>query len=350
MRLLRLLFPAAASLVFLLASCNNKKNSSGNAKGPDLNPVLPIEGVIVKGSAINEEIKVSGTLIPFENTELRTEISGRVVSLNVAEGKFVSKGTLLVKLFDGDLQAQLKKLQVQLQIAQKTFERQTELLKINGISQQEADLTGLQISNIEADIDIIKTSIAKTELRAPFDGRLGLRNISPGAYVTPQTLVSTISEVNKQKIEFSIPEKYSSQISNGKELTFTVDGSTVTYHAVVSAMQTAIEENTRNLKVRAIVKHVDHYLVPGTFAKVEMILGKNDNAIMIPSDAVIPQARNKQVILYKGGKASFVNVVTGIRDSSNVQILTGVNAGDTVITTGLLFLKPGAQVKLSKIH
>lgn len=349
MRLLRLFFPAAASVAFLLFSCNDKK-SDANAKGPDMNPVLPIEGVIVKASAIDEDIKVAGTLIPFENTELRTEISGRVVSLNLSEGKFVSKGTLLVKLFDGDLQAQLKKLQVQLQIQQKTFERQNELLKINGISQQEVDLTGLQVSNIQADIDIIKTSIAKTELRAPFDGRLGLRNISPGAYITPQTLVSTISEVNQQKIEFSIPEKYSSQVSNGKELIFTVEGSSKTYHAIVSATQTAIEENTRNLKIRAIVKNVDQFLVPGTFAKVEMILGKNDNAIMIPSDAVIPQARNKQVILYKGGKASFVNVVTGIRDSSNVQIISGVNAGDTVITTGLLFLKPGSQVKLSKIY
>ncbi|RTL60412.1 MAG: efflux RND transporter periplasmic adaptor subunit [Sphingobacteriales bacterium] len=349
MRRLRLLFPAAALFLFLLFSCNDKKNASGNAK-PDMNPVLPIEGIIVKSSAIDENIKVSGTLIPFENTELRTETSGRVVSLNVAEGKFVTKGTLLVKIFDGDLQAQLKKLQVQLQIAQKTFERQNELLKINGISQQEVDLTGLQVSNIQADIDIIKTSIAKTELRAPFDGRLGLRNISPGAYVTPQTLVSTISEINQQKIEFSIPEKYSSQLSNGKDLIFTVDGSPNTYKAVVSATQTAIEENTRNLKIRAVVKNVDRYLVPGTFAKVEMILGKNDNAIMIPSDAIIPQARNKQVILYKGGEAAFVNVVTGIRDSSNVQIISGVNAGDTVITTGLLFLKPGAQVKLSKIH
>lgn len=216
MRLLRLLFPATASVAFLLFSCNDKK-SDANTKGPDMNPVLPIEGVIVKGSAIDEDIKVSGTLIPFENTELRTEISGRVISLNLSEGKFVSKGTLLVKLFDGDLQAQLKKLQVQLQIQQKTFERQNELLKINGISQQEVDLTGLQVSNIQADIDIIKTSIAKTELKAPFNGRLGLRNISPGAYVTPQTLVSTISEVNQQKIEFSIPEKYSSQVTKDRK-------------------------------------------------------------------------------------------------------------------------------------
>ncbi|MBI2730601.1 MAG: efflux RND transporter periplasmic adaptor subunit [Sphingobacteriales bacterium] len=339
----------AVICLLLFISCNNGKKTDTTSNASQANNVLPIEGFIVKSSSIDEDIKVSGTLIPFENTELRTEISGRVVTLNVAEGKFVTKGTLLVKLFDGDLQAQLKKLQVQLQIAQKTFERQSELLKINGISQQEVDLTGLQVSNINADIDIIKTSIAKTELRAPFNGRLGLRNISPGAYVTPQTLVSTISEINQQKIEFSVPEKYSSQISPGKDLDFTIEGSPSSYKAVVSATETSVEENTRNLKVRAIVKKVDRFLVPGTFAKVQMILGKNDTALMIPSDAIIPQARNKQVILYKGGTAAFVNVTTGIRDSSSVQILSGLNTGDTVITTGLLFLKPGAAVKLSKI-
>lgn len=348
MRINRLLNPATVLVALFLFSCNDKK-SEGNAKGSASNAVLPVEGFVAKTSSINENIKVSGTLIPFENTELRTEISGRVVSLNVAEGKFVSKGTLLVKLFDGDLQAQLKKLEVQLKIAQKTFERQTELLKINGISQQEVDLTGLQVSNIQADIDIIKTSIAKTELRAPFNGRLGLRNISPGAYVTPQTLISTISEVNQQKIEFSVPEKYSSQITIGKELIFTVEGSSTTYNATVIATQTAIEENTRNLKVRAVVKNTDRFLIPGTFAKVEMILGRNDNAIMIPTDAIIPLARNKQVILFKDGKATFANVITGIRDSSDVQIVSGINTGDTIITTGLMFLKPGAPVKLSKI-
>lgn len=339
----------AGALLFII-SCKDNKKPDTNQNASQANNVLSIEGYIVKPSSIEETIKVSGTLIPFENTELHPEISGRVVNLNIAEGKSVSKGTLLVKLFDGDLQAQLKKLEVQLAIQKKTFERQSELLKISGISQQEVDLTGLQVSNINADIDIIKTSIAKTELRAPFNGRLGLKNISPGAYITPQTIVTTISEINQQKIEFSVPEKYSSQISAGKELLFSVEGSSNNYHAVVSATQSSVEENTRNLKVRAIVKNVDRYLVPGTFAKVEMILGKNDNAIMIPTDAVIPQARNKQVIVYRSGIAAFNTITTGMRDSSKIQVISGLNIGDTIITTGLLFLKPGTSVKLSKIQ
>lgn len=342
-------YSALAAFVFVISCKNNNKTDESKAT-QQANGPLPVEGFVAKTSSIEQTITVSGTLIPFENTDLHPEISGRVVGLNIAEGKFVSKGTLLVKLFDDDLQAQLKKLEVQLQIAQKTLDRQNELLKINGISQQEVDLSALQVSNIKADIDIIKTSIDKTELRAPFSGRLGLRNISLGAYITPQTVVTTISEVNEQKIEFSVPEKYSSQITPGKELLFSVEGSPVKYTATVSATQSAVEEATRNLKVRAIVKNVDKYLVPGTFAKVEMILGKNNNAIMIPSDAIIPQARSKQVILYKGGQAAFVNVSTGIRDSSNVEVLNGVSVGDTLITTGLLFLKQGSPVKLSKIN
>ena len=340
--------PVAALLLF--NSCKESKKTDSNPASSQASAVLPVEGFIIKPSSIEETIQISGTLIPFENTELHPEISGRVVGLNVAEGKSVTKGSLLVKLFDGDLQAQLKKLEVQLAIQKKTFERQSELLKISGISQQEVDLTGLQVSNINADIDIIKTSIAKTELRAPFNGRLGLKNISPGAYITPQTIVTTISEINQQKIEFSVPEKYSSQITNGKEVLFTIEGSSNKYHATVSATQSSVEENSRNLKVRAIVKNVDRYLIPGTFAKVEMILGKNNNAIMIPTDAVIPQARNKQVIVFKGGTALFNAITTGQRDSSNIQVVTGLNIGDTIITTGLLFLKPGAAVKLSKIQ
>lgn len=346
----KILYYLIVATFFFFVSCKDSKKQDNSQNASQANNVLPVEGFIVTPSSIEEAINVSGTLIPFENTELHPEISGRVVGLNIAEGKFVTKGTILVKLFDGDLQAQLKKLEVQLAIAQKTFERQTELLKINGISQQEVDLTGLQVSNINADIDIIKTSIAKTELRAPFNGRLGLKNISPGAYITPTTIVTSISEVAQQKIEFSVPEKYSSQITTGKDVLFSVEGSPTSYHAIVSATQSSVEENTRNLKVRAIVKNIDRYLVPGVFAKVQMILGKNNNAIMIPTDAIIPQARNKQVILYKAGKASFNNVTTGIRDSSNIQITGGLNIGDTVITTGLLFLKPGSDVKISKIN
>jgi membrane fusion protein (multidrug efflux system) len=295
-------------------------------------------------------VEASGTILANEATEIRPEISGRITQLNIREGAVVPKGSLLVKIYDADLQAQLNKLLVQLQIAEKTEERQKELLKIGGIAQQDYDLSTLQVSNIKADIELTRVNISKTEIRAPYNGRLGLKSISPGAYISPTTLITTITQMNQMKIEFSVPEKYSAQINNGLTLDFMLDGSTKSYKANVLAREGSVDQNTRNLRIRAVVQGgADQFLVPGTFAKVRMILGENRNAIMIPSNAVIPQARNKQVALYRGGMASMIDIDTGIRDSSNVQVLSGLKAGDTLVTSGLLFIKPGTKLKLSKI-
>ena len=345
----KILFVCCVALLF---ACKGKKNTVAPPPmaGSDNAPALSVEGLIIKPSAISETVEVTGNILPFESTEIRPEISGRVVELNIREGTIVPKGSLLVKIFDGDLQAQLKKLKVQLQIAEKTEERQRELLKISGISQQDYDLSLLQVNNIKADIELTEVSIAKTEIRAPYTGRLGLRNISPGAYISPTNVLSTISQVQQMKIEFSIPEKYSAQIRNGLDVNFDIDGSPATYKATIIATESSVEQNTRNLRVRAVIKSPDRFLIPGNFAKVAVILGKNENAIMIPTESVLPVSRNKQVVLYNGGKARFVSITTGIRDSTRVQVLDGLTMGDTIVTTGLLFLRKDSNIKLSKIN
>jgi membrane fusion protein (multidrug efflux system) len=347
----RTVFIATMALLTLF-SCKSKKDAApppGQGPGAPV-PVISVEGLVVKTSSINEVVEASGTILANEATEIRPEISGRITQLNIREGAVVPKGSLLVKIYDADLQAQLNKLLVQLQIAEKTEERQKELLKIGGIAQQDYDLSTLQVSNIKADIELTRVNISKTEIRAPYNGRLGLKSISPGAYISPTTLITTITQMNQMKIEFSVPEKYSAQINNGLTLDFMLDGSTKSYKANVLAREGSVDQNTRNLRIRAVVQGgADQFLVPGTFAKVRMILGENSNAIMIPSNAVIPQARNKQVALYRGGMASMIDIDTGIRDSSNVQVLSGLKAGDTLVTSGLLFIKPGAKLKLSKI-
>lgn len=343
----------AALVVLTLFSCKSKKESApaaGAGPGGGPAPAIEVEGMVVKTQAINEVVEASGTILANEATEIRPETSGRITQLNIREGAIVPKGSLLVKIYDGELQAQLKKLQVQLQIAEKTEERQKELLKIGGIAQQDYDLSILQVSNIKADIELTKVNISKTEIRAPYTGRLGLKNISPGAYISPSTLVTTITQVNQMKIEFSVPEKYSAQINNGMTLDFTTEGAAKAYRANVLARESTVDETTRNLRIRALVQGgADQYLIPGSFAKVRMILGENKNAVMIPSNAVIPQARKKQVAVYHGGVATMTDITTGIRDSTNIQVLDGLQPGDTLVTTGLLFIKPGAKLKLSKI-
>jgi len=333
----------------LILSCGEKSKAPQAPAGPQKSGPLPVEAMVISTNPISETISVTGTLLPYESTEIRPEISGRMTFLNIREGGEVRKGELLAKIFDGDLQAQLKKLRVQLQIAQKTEERQKELLKISGISQQDYDLSLLAVNNLNADIELTRVNIAKTEVRAPYAGRLGLKNVSPGAYISPTQVLTTISQMRPLKLEFSIPEKYSSQLSTGMPIRFTVDGSDAEYKASVSAKQSSVDLNTRNLTVRAVVKDADGRLVPGSFAKVGIILGRNDRAIMVPSQAILPVARGKQVVVYNGGSVVFRNVLTGVRDSANVQILDGLSEGDTLLTTGLLFLRPDSKVKLSKV-
>ena len=341
------------TVLILIASCSSdaKKESQQQAKNiPVKQPPLPVEGYIVKTTSISDNIEVPGSILPNESTEIHPEISGRVVILNIREGAVVSKGSLLAKLNDEDLQAQLKKLEVQLEIAKQNEQRSSQLLKIQGISKQDYDASLLSVNNIKADIDITKVSIKKTEIYAPFDGKLGLKNISPGAYITPSTVITTISQVSQLKLQFSVPEKYGSQLKNGMDIQFTVDGSDKTYHAAIMATEVAVEQDTRSLSVRSLIRSTDKFLIPGAFAKVQMTLGKNDNALMIPSGSIMPQGRKKQIFIYKNGKAVVSDITTGIRDSSNVEVLTGLKSGDTLITTGLLFLRPGSDVKLSKTN
>lgn len=318
---------------------------SGNAR----NAAVMADAFIAKTMKIEEAVEAPGTILPYEQTDVMPEISGRVVSMNIPEGGYVKKGQVLVKLFDEDLQAQLKKLQVQLAIAEQTAARQGELLKISGVSQQEYDLSELAVNNLKADIDLVKVNIRRTEIKAPYDGRLGLRNISLGAYITPSTLVTTISQVNQLKLEFSVPEKYSYLVRMGNTIPFQITGSNKTYQAKVIATETAIETTTRTLKVRANIMGNDSYLAPGAFARVNLTFADDRPHLVVPTQAIIPLAREKQVIVYRNGKGIQTTVSTGVRNATHVQILDGIQAGDTIIISSLMNIRPNSTIQLSKV-
>lgn len=339
------------SILFLLPGIQSCKNGTNGKKesGNKSNQPFLAEGFVVKPTNLDQSISVSGTLKPFEETVLMADVSGRVVSINLPEGKFVKKGTLLVKLFDGDLQASLKKLYTQLALAEQTEKRQNELLQVSGISQLEFDQTKLQVNSIKDDIEYMKAQISKTEVVAPFDGVIGLRNVSIGAQVTPALPLTTIRMIDRLKLDFSVPEKYSEEAREGKKVTFTVQGDDTKHEGIVMATEQSIELNTRTLKVRAMVTGISPFLKPGAYANVLLDLEENHHALMIPTESIIPQERDKRVIVVKNGTAVFVKVKTGVRDASRVEILEGLNPGDTIATTGILFIKPKGKVKLSKI-
>ena len=330
----------------LITSCKEKKEQAITSSRP-AGPPPVFDAVVAQTFQSNRDIQTPGTILPFESTDIHPEISGRIVSINFKEGSPVQKGALLVKLFDGDLQAQLQKLNVQLQIAQSTAKRQQELLQINGTSQQDVDNSVLLVSNTKADIDLMRVNISKTEVRAPFTGRIGLRNVSLGAFVTPATTITNVSQVNMMKVEFSVPEKYARQMTAGNVVQLKTDANNKSYSATITASQNTIAEETRNLTVRAVVGNADGLLKPGSFVEVNIALGDNAPAIMIPTQAVIPSTRYKKVIVSREGKAVFQNITTGFRDSSRVEIIEGLNVGDTVITNGLLTIKEGMPLKVA---
>lgn len=350
MRKIQLFFPLA--VLFFITACKDSTSPKIADKpgGGEKNKELKVEAYLIQPGSFSETLEIPGTLTANESVVIQPEISGRIVTLNVQEGRSVEKGALLVKLYDGDLVAQLHKLEVQLQLAQKTEERQSQLLRIQGISQQDYDISLLQVNNLKADIGIIKTTILKTEIRAPFSGKLGLRNISEGAFVSPSTMITTINQTNQLKLDFSIPEKYINKLRMGQSIQFTSEGSNREYTAKVVATESAITENNRSLLVRAVVSKTDASLLPGSFAKVKLSFDPDPAAILVPTQAIIPQAKGKKVILIKEGKAVFTDVVTGVRSADKIQILSGLQPNDTIAVTGLMSLRPDNKVAVAKIQ
>jgi membrane fusion protein (multidrug efflux system) len=339
------------SFLIVLSSCSSerKKEAEQAQKKGGAHPPTRADAYIVKTQLLADKLETPGTLLSNQETEIHSEVAGRITGIYFKEGSFVNKGALLIKLNDADLQAQRRKSMTQIQVAEQNLNRSQQLLKIGGISRQDYETSELTLSSARADLAVTNTQIEKTNIRAPFSGKLGLRMVSTGAYVSPQTVLTTISQLNQMKLDFTVPERYIPQIKLGQFVIFSVEGDNRTYSAKIVATQSNITENTRTLQVRASVQGDQSGLIPGNFAKVTINFDPNPNAIMIPSQAIVPQARGKRVYLYNGGKAKAVDVTTGLRDSVNVQIVTGLKPGDTVLLTGLLSLKPDAKVILGRV-
>lgn len=339
-RFLFIIFP-----IFLFASCKSK---SPPPKAKNDGPVI-VDVIIASPQKIDNTIEANGTVISSENVDLHPEVSGRLTYLNIPEGKYVTKGTVLAKVNSADLQAQYQKSKVQLALQQTTVERLTKLLSISGINQSDYDAALNTANSTKADMQYTQTLIDKTIIRAPFDGTLGLRQVSPGAYVTPSTVLVTLQQLGKLKVDFTIPEEYGNLIKVGALVDVEVDATKDTKEsAKIIAIEPQVNSQTRNLSVRAILPGNNSN--PGSFVKVYIgSHGSGKMAVMVPTNAIIPNDINNQLVLIKSGKSTFVNVNTGVRSANNVEITSGVNVGDTVVVTGVLFARPDAKVDVRSV-
>lgn len=330
-------------LVFFPGGEEEGAQGPGKPGGPP--QALSVEGYVVKYDSLNDALQVTGSILPNEEVELRPEISGKVEAIQLKEGEIAEKGALLVKLNDRDLLAQLRKITAQQKLAEARRSRLAELLKIQGVSQQEFDEADNQAEALHADADVLKVQIERTEIRAPFRGLVGLRSVSVGSYVTPADVIAGIRQMDPVKIEFSVPGRYAANINSGKEIQFSVEGEKEPRKGKVYAVESGINTDTRMLKIRATAANPDHRIKPGSFVKVDLILEKINDAILVPTQAVVPVLKGQQVYVAREGKATAIPVTTGIRNEKRVQITSGLEKGDTVVVTGVMSIRPGAGLR-----
>ena len=324
----------------------NEELAMAEAKPKGGKKVLEVSARVISPQVLTDEIPIIGRLVPDEEVQLSFETSGKITEIHFEEGSHVKKGTLLAKVNDSQLQAQLARLEAQVPLAQERVYRQSTLLQRDAVSKEALEIVKTELATLNADIEKTKAQIEQTELRAPFDGVIGLRQVSVGAYASPSTVIAKLTSVTPIKIEFSVPERYAGEVKKGTGLEFTVDGKLDAFKAQVYATEASLDAETHTLLVRALYPNEKRELLSGQYAGIRLKQKEIEDAIAIPSEAIVPEMGKSKVFVYRGGKAEPVDVVTGIRTDSEIQIVNGLQIGDTILTSGTLQLRKGSPVKI----
>lgn len=340
--LLLLILLALPKLIPLFQSSKTAKNVGATDKMPKAS----VQAIIIRPTLLKNTIRATGTLLAGDEVELHSEVSGIITHLAIHEGKPVKKGDVLLKLNDAELQAQLKRALSRKKLSEEQEYRQRKLLDIKGISQNEYDIALNELNSIAAEVELIRAQISRTEIRAPFHGVIGLKYISDGAYINPSSRIANLININTLKLDFAIPGQYASLLIPGETILFTIQGSSETHSAKIYALEPKIDPTTRTIQARAICTNTGK-LFPGAFAEIEIVLRDIPQALVIPTEALIPEIKGQRVFVSRNGIAKAIMVETGIRTERTLQVIDGLQIGDTVITTGLLQIRPGSPVNVT---
>jgi len=313
------------------------------------NKKLHVNALILNYQTLTDSYRTKGQLLPDEEIDLSFESAGKITDIYFKEGTFVAKGTLLAKVNDKPLQAELKKLESQIPLAQERVNRQKTLLEKDAVSQEAYQAVTTDLEKLQADIQLVKARIFQTELRAPFDGIVGLRKVSEGAFANTGTSLARLTKISPLKIEFSVNEKHSNHIKPGTTIRFSIENDTVIYPAKVYAVETTLDEKTLSLKARALYANPSGKLKPGHSASIQIVLREINDAVVIPSIASVAEMGRDIAYVYKNGKAKQVELIKGLRTASSVQITQGLEVGDTLLVTGVMQLREGSDVIIDKI-
>lgn len=307
---------------------------------------LRAEGKIVTTTVLENEIFANGSLMSNEEVEIRSEINGKIVQILFEEGKRVKKNDLLLKINDAELQATLKKNKSKEVLARDKENRYRQLLEKSLTSQQEYDVVMSELNSVQADVEFTQAQISKTEIRAPFDGVIGLRAVSTGSYISPQSKIATLQSINPIKVDFSIPQKYFGKVSVGQKVTVQISSGDKKYEGRIYAIEPKIDQTTRTVQVRAIIPNESGTLYPGAYVEIYLLIERISDAIMVPTELLIPDIEGEKIYISKNGRAFPQKVNTGVRTEQNIQITEGLKPGDTLITSGIIQIRPNMPVKL----
>lgn len=329
----------------------DSKKEKTETKGKDGKPAgkTSVKVTVIRAVVLEDKIQTAGSILANEEVEIRSEISGRLIKLMFKEGDFIRKGAIMFQINDEDLRARLRKLQFNKKLAEDNEFRQKRLLEKEAISQREYDIAVNSVNTIQADIEDLQAQIAKYTVRAPFEGKVGLRYVSEGAFISPTTRIATLTNMNPAKLDFSIPAKYAQNVGKGTKIQFTMDDNIEKFGATVYAIDPKIDPQTRTLQLRATAPNPRNVLIPGAFIKIELVLKTKASAITIPTEAVIPEAGGSKVFLVKNGKAKSVKIKLGTRGDREIEALEGISVGDTLITIGTLQVKPDGEVEVTEV-
>jgi len=312
--------------------------------GPPPSRPIPVRVYEVVPQILKDQIKVNGQVLADEEAELRAELAGKITAIAFDEGRKVAAGTVLVRIDDAELRAERERLEAELGLARDTEARQRNLLAEGTTSAENYDRAKNRLVTLEAELRVVEARLAKTVIRAPFDGVIGFRYVSEGAYVTPSSPIATIAAVDPVKIAFAIPEKYAGRVAVGAEIEFTIPGREEGFTGEVYAIEPRIDARTRTLPIRARAANPDELILPGSFASVTLVFEEIESALLVPTEALIPNLGGNRVFVVEDGRAMARDVTVGIRTPEMVQVSRGIAAGDRVIRTGILQVRDGSAV------
>ncbi len=333
----------------VLTSDSEGAGPKGGGPGGGGARAISVRGYVVQQEALANTIRMSGTVLAGDEVDITSEVGGKVTNVYFREGSTVSKGQILLKLNDAELQAELKQAGYRLDLARQKEQRQKSLLQIEGISRQEYDVALSELQTLSAEIELLKARLAKTEIRAPFSGTIGLTSITEGSYLSPSNKIARLANTAALRIDFAVPERYASSVRKGDVVTFTMQGSPDEHKATVYAIEPQIEESTRTLRMRARYTGGGN-VYPGAFVEVAFPLQYTETALLVPTQSLVPDIKGPKVFVYRNGEPVSTPVQTGTRTEQYVQVIGGLQPGDTVLTTGILQIRPGVKVKVTDIE